>query len=74
MVKIRLKRIGAKKKPYYRIVVADSRSPGTASLLSRSVPIILLQIHPRLKWMLRRLKSGFLPVLSLQKPLRSCLR
>ena len=27
MVKIRLKRIGAKKKPYYRIVVADSRSP-----------------------------------------------
>jgi len=27
MVKIRLKRIGAKKKPFYRIVVADSRSP-----------------------------------------------
>ena len=27
MVKIRLKRIGAKKKPYYRIVVADSRAP-----------------------------------------------
>jgi small subunit ribosomal protein S16 len=26
-VKIRLKRIGAKKKPFYRIVVADSRSP-----------------------------------------------
>lgn len=26
-VKIRLKRIGAKKVPYYRIVVADSRSP-----------------------------------------------
>ena len=26
-VKIRLKRIGAKKQPYYRIVVADSRSP-----------------------------------------------
>ena len=26
-VKIRLKRIGAKKAPYYRIVVADSRSP-----------------------------------------------
>ena len=28
MVKIRLRRMGAKKAPYYRIVVADSRSPG----------------------------------------------
>lgn len=27
MVKIRLKRIGAKKAPAYRIVIADSRSP-----------------------------------------------
>ena len=27
MVKIRLRRVGAKKAPYYRIVVADSRSP-----------------------------------------------
>ena len=26
-VKIRLKRIGAKKNPFYRIIVADSRSP-----------------------------------------------
>ncbi|MFH5500326.1 30S ribosomal protein S16, partial [Listeria monocytogenes] len=26
-VKIRLKRIGSKKKPFYRIVVADSRFP-----------------------------------------------
>lgn len=26
-VKIRLRRMGAKKNPYYRIVVADSRSP-----------------------------------------------
>jgi len=26
-VKMRLKRMGAKKKPFYRIVVADSRSP-----------------------------------------------
>ena len=26
-VKIRLKRMGAKKNPYYRVVVADSRSP-----------------------------------------------
>ena len=27
MVKIRLRRMGAKKNPYYRIVVADSRCP-----------------------------------------------
>ena len=27
IVKIRLKRIGAKKKPFYRIIVADGRSP-----------------------------------------------
>lgn len=27
MVKIRLKRLGARKRPYYRLVVADSRSP-----------------------------------------------
>ena len=27
MVKIRLKRMGAKKVPFYRIVVADSRKP-----------------------------------------------
>ena len=27
MVKIRLRRVGAKKKPSYRLVVADSRSP-----------------------------------------------
>lgn len=27
MVKIRLTRLGAKKKPFYRVVAADSRSP-----------------------------------------------
>lgn len=27
MVKIRLRRMGANKKPFYRIVVADSRAP-----------------------------------------------
>ena len=27
MVNIRLRRMGAKKAPYYRIIVADSRSP-----------------------------------------------
>ena len=27
MVKIRIRRMGAKKSPFYRIIVADSRSP-----------------------------------------------
>jgi len=27
MVKIRLKRVGAKKAPFYKVVVADSRAP-----------------------------------------------
>ena len=30
MVKIRLRRMGAKKAPFYRVVVADSRSPRDA--------------------------------------------
>ena len=30
MVRIRLRRVGAKKKPTYRVVVADQRSPRVA--------------------------------------------
>ena len=33
MVKIRLKRIGAKKAPFYRIVVADARKPRNGKTL-----------------------------------------
>ena len=33
MVKIRLRRIGAPKKPNYRLVVADSRSPRNGSFI-----------------------------------------
>lgn len=34
-VKIRLKRMGAKKKPFYRIVVADSRSPRDGRIIEQ---------------------------------------
>lgn len=34
MVKIRLRRIGAPKKPAYRIVIADSRSPRNGAFIS----------------------------------------
>ncbi len=33
MVRIRLARLGAKKKPFYRVVVADSRSPRDGSCI-----------------------------------------
>jgi len=33
-VKIRLKRMGQKKAPFYRIVVADARSPSKKSVLT----------------------------------------
>ena len=35
-VKIRLKRMGAKKAPFYRIVVADSRSPRDGRFIEES--------------------------------------
>ena len=34
-VKMRLKRMGAKKKPFYRIVVADSRSPRDGRIIEK---------------------------------------
>ena len=33
MVKVRLKRMGAKKKPFYRIIIADSRAPRDGKFL-----------------------------------------
>ena len=34
-VKIRLKRMGSNKKPFYRIVVADSRSPRDGKIIEQ---------------------------------------
>ena len=34
-VKIRLKRMGSNKKPFYRIVVADSRSPRDGKIIEK---------------------------------------
>ena len=42
-VKIRLKRMGSKKRPFYRIVVADSRAPRDGRLL--------LQFHYRFRYL-----------------------
>lgn len=35
MVKIRLKRVGAKKAPFYHVVVADSRSPRDGRIIEQ---------------------------------------
>ena len=40
MVKIRLKRMGMKKKPFYRLVVTDSRTPAMAASSRRSATTI----------------------------------
>ncbi len=58
-VKIRLKRLGSKKSPVYRIVVADSRSPrdgrdietlGTYNPLTDPATVVLNE-EATLKWM-----------------------
>ena len=46
-VKIRLRRMGAKKAPFYRIVVADSASPATAVLSRKSAPMIPCRSLPQ---------------------------
>ena len=43
-LKIRLSRGGAKKKPFYRIVVAETTSPRDGNLLKKLVLIIQWQI------------------------------
>ena len=44
MLKIRLRRMGAKKAPFYRIVVADSRSPRDGAFERKSAITIPLLI------------------------------
>ncbi len=59
MVKIRLRRIGANKKPSYRVVVADSRAPRDGAFISvighydpRTNPeTVLIQEEEALKWL-----------------------
>ena len=64
-VKIRLRRMGAKKRPFYRIVVADSRSPRDGRCIEEigyynpvSEPVeIKIDDEKAVKW----LKSGAQP-------------
>ncbi len=65
-VKIRLKRIGAKKAPFYRLVVADSRSPRDGRFIEEigyynpvSQPIeVKIDEEKALQWMLNGAKPS----------------
>ena len=57
MVKIRLKRMGMKKKPFYRLVVTDSRNPRDGRFIEEvgyynpvSQPVELKIDHERAKY------------------------
>lgn len=65
-VKIRLKRMGAKKRPFYRLVVADSRSPrdgrfieeiGTYNPLTNPAEVKIDE-EKALQWMLNGAKPS----------------
>ncbi len=59
MVKIRLKRMGAHKKPFYRIVVADSRTPRNGRFIEeigtynplKSPSEIVVNVEAAQKWL-----------------------
>jgi small subunit ribosomal protein S16 len=65
MVRIRLRRVGAKGRPYYRIVVADQRSGRDGSIIEQigtydpmqQPPAIKLDAEKATKW----LKNGAQP-------------
>jgi small subunit ribosomal protein S16 len=65
MVKIRLRRTGKKKKPSYRVVIADSRSPRDGAFIENighynpltDPPTIVIDEEKALKW----LKQGAQP-------------
>lgn len=58
-VRIRLKRMGAKKRPFYRVVVADSRSPRDGRFIEeigyydplREPVEIKIDVEKALKWL-----------------------
>ena len=58
-VKIRLKRMGAKKAPYYRIVAADSRAPRDGRFIeqlgtydpTKNPAVVTIKEEETLKWL-----------------------
>ena len=69
-VKMRLRRMGQKKAPFYRIIVADSRSPRDGRFIDRSEHTIRTVIQVQSKLTKKQLRNGLLTELSLQKQLQ----
>ena len=75
MLRIRLRRVGAKKKPSYRVVVADSRSPRDGAFVDQvghydpmtDPPTISLDEEKIQKW----ISNGAIPSESVQKILKT---
>ena len=72
MVKIRLRRMGAKKAPYYRIVVADSRSPRDGRCIEEIGTYNPLTQPATITSMPRRLRHGSRTALSPLTPSAAC--
>lgn len=59
MVKIRLRRMGAKKRPFYRVVVADARSPRDGRFIdeigyydpTRDPAVVKIDTEKALRWL-----------------------
>ena len=74
MVKIRLKRMGAKKSPFYRIVVADSRTPRDGKTLAeiglydptKTPSFLTINVEEARKW----IKNGAQPTETVRSLLR----
>ena len=63
-VKIRLRRMGAKKAPFYRVVVADSRYPRNGRFIEEVGTYNPLTDPATVNMMQRQLRSGSQTVLS----------
>ena len=74
-VKIRLKRMGAKKAPFYRVIVADSRSPRDGRFIEtvgtydpiKGKDVVTIDEEKALKW----LNSGAQPTDTVRDLFRS---
>lgn len=74
MVKIRLRRMGAKKAPYYRVVVADSRYPRDGRFIeelgyydpTKEPSVMKVDGEKALKWM----QNGAQPTETVKKILK----
>lgn len=71
-VKIRLRRMGAKKAPFYRVVVADSRYPRNGRFIEEIGTYDPNTDPAQLKLTVRKPQNGLATVLNPQTQLKAC--